>query len=238
MDRNYNSDTYAPQNIQAPASLAVGALAVDVLMTAVLITGMVIDKHSVTLSVLSGVTFFLVFGSLVMLTLSGTLTHIITNGQNNRTTRHMYDLQYDAEMEQLRVTVADRPRLAYTPSAPPLQLPDSPTYVSAVPPANEVIKVAAASFITQLFDTSTGRPLPTRITKNKQQIQFKSPESDVVEYMKSLGIVVQEGNHLYYNATHFPTYREAINAVRTGRRPTPIQEGRVEDKEEGYHERE
>lgn len=86
----------------------------------------------------------------------------------------------------------------------------------AVPFISDNTKIDAANFINQLFD-GDGRPLPSKITRNKGQIQHKSPTPEAVEYMASLGIVrTGDGNTLYFNVTTFPTHRDVLNCIRTG----------------------
>jgi hypothetical protein len=235
--RNYEQVAQDARTTQLPPDwLAIGAIAADVLVTVIVIAAMIYDRQSVTVAVLSGVTFFVLFGSFVILTLSGTLTEIITNGQKQKTARQLHHLQYVAQTEAARVEVLRPRQLEYTPPTHPLQLPDSPRFVPAVPSAGESLKVAAVGWVTQLFDTTTGRPLPDRITRNKGQIQIKSPEPEVIDYLASLGMVrTGSGKQLYWNGddtTGFPTLRQSINAIRAGLRPPPWQE-QEEDREGG-----
>lgn len=218
--KEFKQETQAAQVGQPPDWLAIGAIAADVLVTIIVIAGMAYDKHSATVSVLSGVTFFILFGSLVILTLSGSLTAIVTNGQNQKTTRIMHQLQYNAQMQTQQWTVADRPRLERRPSTDSLQLPESPRFVPAIPRATEELKAAAGGWVGQLFDPETGKA--TRITPNKGQVQIKSPEPEVVEYLESLGIVrVGENKQLYWDSALFPSRRHAFRAISTGVKPSP-----------------
>lgn len=149
--REYEQETLAP--IQASDSLAKGAIIADVLVTIIVMGGMAYDSHSVTISVLSGVTFFLLFGALVILTLSGALPAMVINGQNQQTTRQLHRLQYTAQMEQAqRVEVVRHPQLEYTQPTEPMQLPSSPSFVPAVPPADEQLKLRCYTFVRDLFD--------------------------------------------------------------------------------------
>lgn len=228
--RKYTQETVASQVTQPPDWLAIGTIVADVLVTCIVIAGMWIDKYSVTIAVLSGVTFFILFGALVILVLSGTLTEVVVNRQQQVTIRQLHHFQYRAQMQ--RVEVVDSPRLPSIPSAPPMQLPSAPTFVSAIPRIGDTTRVDASNFVVQLFDTSNGRPLPSKITKNKGQIQHKSPTPEAVEYLVSLGIVrAPDGKQLYWDGDTYPTLHDALNAIRSGRRPS-YQEGR-EGREEG-----
>lgn len=208
----------------ALAKFAIGA---DVLVTAIIIIGMWVDSGSATIAVVSGVIFFLVFGCVVILALTGTIKEVAINGQNQRTMREMYRLQYYAQTAP-RVSVVDPVQLPYSqPDA--LQLPDTPRFVPAVPRTPEAVKVDAASFIAQLFD-SDGAPLPNKITPNKKQIQHKSPSDEAVEYLLALEIVRRgDGKQLYWNDdayTGYSTRQDAHEAIRTGVRKASWQEGR------------
>lgn len=239
--REFKQETVAAQMTTAPDWLAIGAIVADVLVTVIVIAAMLIDQHSATVSVLSGVAFFLLFGTFVIVTLSGTMTAIVTNGQNQKTARMLYELQYDAQVQSLRVSVVDRPRLVRDPAAAPMQLPDTPRFVPAVPPTEQTVKLDAANFVSQLFDTRTGRPLPAKVTPKAGQIQHKSPSAEAVEYLLALEIVRRgDGGQLYWNRdayTGYPTYREALNAIRSGVRKASWQEGErvgVEGGGQGY----
>jgi hypothetical protein len=214
---DFNSETAAEQMAPlANASVAKSVNLMSVLFAAVIVVGMLINKYSVTTAVLSGASFY--GGIAALLVLAPHVTRIIINRQNQITIRHCAELPYrwSVQDEQPRVSVVDPVQLPYEAPA----LPESPSFVPAVPRIDDKVKVDAGNFVTQLFDSSNGRPLPSRITKNKRQIQWKSPSPEAVEYLMSLGIVeAGEGKQLYWSP-HFPTLREALNAIRTGRRPS------------------
>jgi hypothetical protein len=172
-----------------------------------------------TVAVVSGVAFFLVFGCVVILALTGTIKEVAINGQNQKTLREMYRLQYYAQTAP-RVSVVDPLQIPYTePGA--LQLPDTPRFVPAVPPTEDMVRVDALNFIAQLFDRS-GQPLPTKITPRKGQIQHKSPSNEAVEYLLALEIVRRgDGGQLYWNNDAYTGYldrQEAVQAIRSGTR--------------------
>lgn len=223
----YKQTTEAAQVAQAQHdALAKFAISADVLVTLFVIVGMWADSGSATVAVVSGVIFFLVFGCVVILALTGTIKEVAINGQNQRTMREMYRLQYYAQTAP-RVSVVDPLQIPYTEDAP-LQLPDTPRFVPAVPPTEDMVRVDALNFIAQLFDRS-GQPLPTKITPRKGQIQHKSPSNEAVEYLLALEIVRRgDGGQLYFNSDVYSGYPDrdaAIRAIRTGVRRVSWQEG-------------
>jgi hypothetical protein len=219
----YSDDSLSPQAALQVASVSKSINLMSVGVATLLSVGMVIDKHSVTVSVLSGVGFYGAIAGLLVLWQPSALPLVLINRQHEVTERRRDMLQYRMHMTQLPVPHADPlPRVRVV---PPLLLAND-RFVPAVPRVADNLKLVAGSWITQLFDTSTGQPLPNRITRNKGQVQIKSPEPEVVAYLEALEIVrVGEGKQLYYNMALYPTLREAINAVRTGVRPPSYAEG-------------
>lgn len=185
-------------------------------VAAILSVGMIADKHSVTVSVLSGVAFYgTVAGILVM-------TPLILNHQDNVTIRRRDELPYRYMPQHTpHIGIVDPVRLPE-----PAPLPQSQRFIPAVPATRESLKATAAGWITQLFDPDDGTPLASKITRNKGQVQVKSPDFEIVEYLEALGMVrVGDGKQLYWQADTYPTLRYAINAIRTGVKPSSWQEG-------------
>lgn len=185
-------------------------------VAAILSVGMIADKHSVTVSVLSGVAFYgTVAGILVM-------TPLILNHQDNVTIRRRDELPYRYMPQHTpHIGLVDPVRLPE-----PAPLPQSPRFIPAVPYAKEGLKASAIGWVTQLFDPDTGEILPNKITRNKGQVQIKTPEAEVVEYLSSLGMVrIGEGKQLYWQSDPYSTFRYALNAIRTGVKPSSWQQG-------------
>ena len=228
----YKQTTEAAQVAQAQHdALAKFAIIADLLVTLFVMVAMWVDSGSAIVAVVSGVIFFLVFGCVVILALTGTIKEVAINGQNQKTLRQMHQLQYYAQVTP-RVSVVDPLQIPYSqPDA--LQLPDTPRFVPAVPPTEDMVRVDALNFVAQLFDR-TGQPLPQKITPRKGQIQHKSPSNEAVEYLLALEVVRRgDGGQLYFNSdvySGYPTRDEAMRAIRTGvRRASYSQgEGRVE----------
>lgn len=211
---NYTPNEQPPQHSNVLSSVNWMSAGVATLLS----LGMIMDRNSVTVSVLSGVAFYAaIAGTLVA-------TPLILNHQDQVTLRRRDELPYlymPQEQPQRRVSLIDPMQIGS--STPTLS---APSYVPAIARAKDELKVAAAGWVSQLFDGETGRPLPNRITRAKGNIQLKSPEEEVTAYLCSLGIISQDaGKRLYYNTATYPTLREAINTIRTGVRPSPTDGG-------------
>ena len=230
---DFKQTTEAAQVAQAQHdALAKFAIIADLLVTLFVMVAMWVDSGSATIAVVSGVVFFLVFGCVVILALTGTIKDVAINGQNQRTLRQMHQLQYHAQ-----ITVERPVQTPYVlPTETPLQLPDTPRFVPAVPPTEDMVRVEALNFVAQLFDRE-GNALPTKITPRKGQIQHKSPSNEAVEYLLALEVVRRgEGGQLYFNSdvySGYPTRDEALHAIRTGVRRASWQEGQGRVSESG-----
>lgn len=224
----YKAETVAQQ---APQQTEISVLKsvnrISMFVGIIVAWAMWMDGHSVTASMLAGVGFYLVVA--VLLITAPFLTAIIIAWQREVTIRRYNALPYEmAQDAQKSFQVVDQPRIGYEPTTAPLRLPETPSFVPAVPRISDNTKIDAANFINHLFD-GDGRPLPSKITRNKGQIQHKSPSPEAVEYMASLGIVrAGEGNQLYFDLTTYPTHRDALNTVRTGVKPSVWQGGKEE----------
>jgi len=230
---DFKQTTEAAQVAQAQHdALAKFAIGANLSVTLIVIIALWVDSGSAIVGVLSGVAFFLVFGCVVILALTGTIKDVAINGQNQRTLRQMHQLQYYAQ-----VTVERPIQGAYVlPTETPLQLPDTPRFVPAVPPTEDMVRVDALNFVAQLFDRE-GNALPTKITPRKGQIQHKSPSNEAVEYLLALEVVRRgEGGQLYFNSdvySGYPTRDEALQAVRSGVRRAAYSQGEGRVSESG-----
>lgn len=194
------------------------------------------NSMSAPYGILGSVAFFLVGTPLSLLAVNGGMAEMWRSWQEQKSIRlrDRLDTQLQIAYQQPTVQIVPPQQIEYKPDTDPLQSHSGRRFVSAVPKISDAAKVDAANFITQLFDTGTGRPLPNKITRNKGQIQHTSPTSEAKEYLMSLGIVsAPEGKQLYWSP-HYPTLQEAINAVRTGRKPS-YKEGKIKG-EEGIDE--
>lgn len=213
--QEYKSDTYiqqpAPQTTEHSVLRSINYISVFV--GAIVFVAMFVDGHSVTVSVLAGVGFYTFVAAMLILT--PYVTALFIARMQEVTIRRRDALPYRFAETQ-RVQVVDYPRIEDRGATDPIQLPVAPSYVPALPRVNDATRLDAMNFINQLFD-GDGRPLPNKITKNKCQIQHKSPTPEAIEYLASLNIVRSgTGSQLYYDLSTYPTHREAINALRTG----------------------
>jgi hypothetical protein len=198
-------------------------------VTIVVMGAMYFDYRSATVAVLSGVTFFLFFGSLVILTLSGTLKEVITNGQNNRTQRMMLRLQYD-HATQPAIKLADPLPLPYT---PPAQLTYASTFVS---PVDDSAEREAAAWLLALY-TEQGDPHPRKVNLSDKKerpgrVWAKSPSEAALQVLTQRGVVHNLGNGIRLSLTRCPTVTDAIarlRGVRTAATPPhPLPHANVE----------
>jgi hypothetical protein len=200
-------DKYTSEATQAQHdALAKFAIWADVGVTIVVMGAMYFDYRSATVAVLSGVTFFLFFGSLVILTLSGTLKEVITNGQNNRTQRMMLRLQYD-HATQPAITLVEPPRLAQT---PPAQLTYASTFVS---PVDDSAEREAAAWLLQLYG-SDGQPDPKKVLLQSDKerpgrIRVAAPSRPAKELLLTKHILLDLGTGYRLNLVRAPTIHEA-----------------------------
>jgi hypothetical protein len=203
MDKYSESAQVAQAQNEALAKFAIIA---DVGVTLVVIIGMWVDYKSATVAILSGVVFFLLFGSLVILTLSGTLKDVITNGQNNRTQRMMLRLQYD-HATQPAITLVEPPRLAQT---PPAQLTYASTFVS---PVDDSAEREAAAWLLQLYG-SDGQPDPKKVLLQSDKerpgrIRVAAPSRPAKELLLTKHILLDLGNGYRLNLVRCPTIHDA-----------------------------
>lgn len=244
---DHNRDDANSQQAVASVFRSINLMSVGV--ACILGFGMWIDEHSVTVSVLSGVSFYAGIAGLLILWQPGALPSVLINGQREGTIRRRDMLQFHMQMAYVPpphvvrtapIAVADLVDPMQTVGIPAATLTESRRFVAPVPATVDTIKVDAANFVTQLFDASTGRPIPHRITKNKGQIQYKSPSNEAIEYLLALEIVKRgAGPQLYWNGdvyTGYPTHRDAINAIRSGVRKASQPQGKQGQEEGIRHE--
>lgn len=224
--REYDSVEVSSPQTQASTSndtLGKFSLLTILLVTILLIGGMIADKQRVALAFICGVSFFTVFGGMVIFVLSGQLASIIINFQKEKTVRLRDRMQYElyaqpaqqitlVQPEQLTANVADT-------EVDRIVDKKASNFVPAVPSVEEGIKIASYEFIYNLFEN--GSLNPTKVlpedSRSPGQIQHKKPRPEVVEYLLALGMVrVGENRMLFYNYTRYPTLREAQRAIKHG----------------------
>lgn len=180
------------------------------------------NAGSAPFGIVGSVLFFLVGTPVGLLSVNGGIATMHRSWEEQRTLRRYNDQQ--AQIQVMQLGVSGVPQLPPGEPTDLPRLPAGPRFVPPVPVAGDEMRAAAAGWIAQLFDPETGKA--TRITRNKGQIQIKSPEPEVVDYLESLGIVrVGEGKQLYWDMALYPNRRSALQAIRTGGRPSPSEGG-------------
>lgn len=191
------------------------ALLTVFLVTVLLIGGMIADKQRVALAFICGVSFFTLFGGMVIFILSGQLAAMVINHQNQRTVRMFNEMQFELYSKPaplIEVEDVEQPRLEDLG-------PSLPKFVPAVPKVDDQLKLSAYDFVLKLF--KEGQPDPEKIlpkdSKSPGQIQAKKPRPEVVEYLLALGMVsLNERKMMVFNVDTYPTQRDAQNAIRSG----------------------
>jgi hypothetical protein len=174
--------------------------------------------------------FFLVAATLGVMGTNGGLERCFCERQRQVTIRQqndrLYALQIEAGEHRGRYVV-EQPTAVPALSAGGPQSPyGDPAFVPAVPPVSRNRRAMAATWVAQLFDEHTGKPLSKRITQYKQQIQLRNPEPDVMEFLGAIGLVTwDEGNHPYWVPDlTTSSLAGAIEIIKRSGRP-PIPEG-------------
>lgn len=218
MDR-YDAMEAQVTNAQAQASASSGTLGkfsllIIFLFTVLLIGGMIADKQRVALAFICGVSFFTVFGGMVIFVLSGQLAAMVINYQNQKTVRMFNTMQfslYDRAVPQVELV---------QPDLLPEQAQSLPRFVPAVPQADEQLKLSAYDFVLGLFNN--GQPDPERILPEGSnapgQVQAKKPRPEVVEYLLGLGMISvnSKSRMLFFNVQKYSTLRKCQQAIKHG----------------------
>lgn len=191
-------------------SLARGALAADVAVTLIVIVGMALDRHSVTVALLSGVTFFLTFGTLVLLTLSGTLSHIVVNGQQQKTLRARDRLAFEATqpLSAPSLSVVPPQQLAADP------LPALPTFVA---PTEDGVHREAVGWLLALYGAD-GLPDPAKVNmvdkkERAGRVRAKHPSGEALQFLFRRRVLHDLGNAVRLNVVRCPNVQAAKEAV-------------------------
>lgn len=196
-------------------------------VTVLLTAGLIADRQKVTLALICGLTFFTLFGGMVIVVLSGQLTAIIVNHQKERRLRIRDQLHFSLyqpvlpapimtpQLPEVGDTMGERGEINYD----PLSYPPPPHFVPAVPAVGDNIKVSAYEFVNNLFvdgSIDSKRVLPEG-SRSPGQIQLKKPRPEVLEYLLSLGMVkTNEQRMLFFNVEQFPTLVHAKRAIKIG----------------------
>jgi hypothetical protein len=183
----------------------------NILVSGVLIGAMWFDHHSATLAAVSGIAYFGLSTSLTLLTLSGSLSQMVTNHQQQVTMRRYHVLQFGAP-DVMQMALAHPRQVERSQDVDPMQdgneLPAS-TYVPAVANARQVGKEAALWAVT--LYTEQGGPDPVRVSmkggKEKAgRLRVASPANPEVKQFLLDRKVLEVVPHGYrLNVEEFPT---------------------------------
>lgn len=182
----------------------------NVLVSGVLIAAMYYDSRSATAAALSGVAYFALSTGLTLLTLSGALAHIVTNGQNQKTARQLHQLQHRTHP---RVSLADPLQLAYT--EPPAQTRLS-SFVAPVADVDESAKREAGAWLAQLYDAN-GDPDPKKVLMKSDKerpgrVRVAAPSRPAKQWLMNHGILLDLGGTGFrLNLVRCPTRDAAGN---------------------------
>lgn len=188
-------------------ALAKFAISADVLVTIIVIAISWFDSGSAKEAMYSGVTFFFLFGALVILTLSGTLKEVWMNGQNNRTQRQLHRLQYNLTNAPA-MTLVEPPRLPL--HSPPAQPQLSSTFVA---PVDDGAQREAAAWLLQLYQAD-GTPDPKKVllASDKERpgrIRIAGPSRAAKELLLARHIIHDLGNGYRLALSRCPTIHDA-----------------------------
>jgi hypothetical protein len=222
--REYDQTTTAREY---PAQQAIyvtgqGTAVVVIAMLLFSLGGMIfvyLNNESATTALITFMLFFAFATPLGVMANNGSIAHIISTLSEHATIREQNRQVYTLQRESAPLLSAEPPP-TYTLPADPLQTPSAPpSYIAAVPRVDPLLKVAAAGWVSQLFD-ERGAP-NSKIKGAKSNIQVSKPEEEVREYLLSLGIIREdEGRNLYFDLDLFPVLRYALNTINTGVRRT------------------
>lgn len=214
---------YAEAQKQEQREAAVSVLAKTVtlantLVTVLLIIGMIIDKHSVTVSLLSGVGYFAASTSFVITILSGALPDIWINAQNQKTLQKRDQLQYG---HQVGIKVYKPPQIAATPATDDdmHMLEATGNFVPAVAEVEDTVRREAVAWVLQLYGPD-GLPNPKKVVTNSKnetpgRLWAKNPSEPAINFLTEKGVAHSIGNGMRLNITRYPTIEHVKEKLRT-----------------------
>lgn len=223
----YNEVSDVPQEpsqtVYSNGWLGAVITAANVLVSAVLIGAMYYDSRSATAAALAGVVYFMLSMTLTLLTLSGALAHIVTNGQQQKTVRQLHQLQYRAQRPP---QLADPLQLPYR---EPLAQPRLSSFVAPVADVDESAKREAGAWLAQLFDAN-GDPDPKKVLMKSDKerpgrVRVAAPSRPAKQWLMNHGILLDLGGTGFrLNLVRCPT-RDAAStqfnlAAGVGQLPT------------------
>jgi hypothetical protein len=205
---NDNENNPAPQTGEV-ASVFRSINLMSVGVAALLSTGMIVDRHSVTVSVLSGVGFYGAIAGLLILWQPGALPAVLINHQREITVRRRDELPYRAQSAPAVLTVVEPLQLAHTPSAPAM-LPYASTFVA---PHDDSAEREAVAWMLQLYGAD-GTPDAKKVllASDKEKpgrIRIAAPSRPAKEWLLARHLIHDLGNGFRLNLGRCPTIADA-----------------------------
>lgn len=179
----------------------------NILVSAVLIGAIYFDNRSATIAALSGIVYFSMSTSLTLLTLSGSLSQMVTNHQQQVTMRRLHQLQFHAQPSRLRVV--EGLQSPYTES---MQLAENTRFV-APHDADEGARREAAAWILQLYGAD-GQPDPKKVLMQSDKerpgrVRIAAPSRPAKQYLMDKHILLDLGTGFRLNVVRCPTIEAA-----------------------------
>lgn len=222
--KDYTQDAYTSQTQEPPVTYAVGGLGnvvtgANILVTGILMWGIYHDNGSTAVAVLSGVGYFSLSTTMALLTLSGSLTHIVTNGQNQKTIQKRDAQQYAVQMAYVTPALVEHPQLANTPSARPMAALQGANFVPAHVEPDDSARREAAAWLLQLY-AQDGSPDPKKVLMKSEKerpgrIRVAAPSVPAKKWLMDKSILHDLGNGFRLNLRRCPTIAEAQEQLST-----------------------
>jgi hypothetical protein len=221
MNNDTNKSTEAQPPKQADVLHSVNLMSGAV--AGVLSIGMIIDKHSVTTSVLSGMAFYGAIAGIMV------LTPIIINHQDNVTIRRRDELpyRYMPQPQTQRMELVDPVRLQETTAT---MLPYS-NFVAPLAEPDDSAKREAVAWLMQLYGAD-GEPDPKKVLlktdkERPGRVRIAAPSRPAKEYLLERGAIHDLGSGYRLALARCPTRDAAMafldRAYGVGRYPTEYQ---------------
>lgn len=201
-----------PQNDNAPVYKSVNLISLFVGM--IVMGAFIYDNHSVTVSVLAGVSFYgAVAGALI---LAPHATQIVIAHMREVTTRRFNELPYKhAQQATQRVSLLDPIQLPYAAPTQPLALPQGSTFVPAQAEPDDSAKREAAAWVLQLYQAN-GEPDPKKVLlisdkERPGRVRIAAPSRPAKQYLLDKHIIHDLGNGFRLSLARCPNITAAQN---------------------------
>lgn len=236
----YNEEPLSPQAAPQTASVYRSINWMSVAVGIILSIGMAFDNHSVTTSVLSGVSFYGVIAAMLILWQPGALPYVLvstlTSWFREVTERRRDEMQYKIHVSQApQVSLVDPRQGGSVPSA----LMENSRFVPAIAPGDQSVEREAVAWVLQLYGKD-GEPDPAKVlteenTDKKDQvgrIRIGAPSKVAKQWLLDRRILFNMGTAYRLNLTRCPNIDmarqylpPALNGVPYPTHPHPLISG-------------